>query len=51
MTDLKTAWGGGHDIDEFIEVSKIGRANGDMIMHRGTKQWPNSIPRLDVLSE
>ncbi|PYH36217.1 uncharacterized protein BO87DRAFT_375246 [Aspergillus neoniger CBS 115656] len=29
-----TAWSGGMPIDEFIEVSKKGRRNGDHIMHR-----------------
>lgn len=29
-----TAWSGGLEIDEFIEVSKKGRAAGDFIMHR-----------------
>ncbi|KAJ5640947.1 hypothetical protein N7528_000572 [Penicillium herquei] len=29
-----TTWSGGMTIDQFIEVSKKGRANGDFIMHR-----------------
>lgn len=29
-----TAWSGGLSIDDFIEVSKKGRAKGDFIMHR-----------------
>lgn len=29
-----TTWSGGLSIDDFIEVSKRGRANGDFIMHR-----------------
>ncbi|KAJ5797270.1 uncharacterized protein N7503_006566 [Penicillium pulvis] len=33
-TYIFTTWSGGMDIDEFIEVSKQGRANGDFIMHR-----------------
>ncbi|KAF2159724.1 hypothetical protein M409DRAFT_70790 [Zasmidium cellare ATCC 36951] len=31
---LWTTWAGGVDIDSFIEISKKGRANGNMIMHR-----------------
>jgi hypothetical protein len=32
--NLVIAWSGGLSIEDFIEVSKRGRANGDFIMHR-----------------
>jgi len=34
LTCSKTAWSGPKTIDEFIEVSKLGKANGNFIMHR-----------------
>ncbi|KAL4981447.1 hypothetical protein BDW68DRAFT_196513 [Aspergillus falconensis] len=36
LTD-ETAWSGGLHIDDLIETSKKGRANGDFIMHRESK--------------